>query len=109
MTAIYKGDDTAAFGQDFIIINCSGLEGQTISKAIFQCGPIQKIYTRPQFPIRVNFTHEESKKLYQNSECYLQVFDENGLRQTCEGMLPFTAQAQVVQDESRRTNIRSNS
>lgn len=109
MTAIYKGDDTGAFGQDFIIINVEGLDGVYISKCIFQCGPIQKIYTRPQFPIKVNFTHEESKRLQQQSVCYLQVFDEQGLRQTCEGTLEFTAQPQVVQDESRRAHIRSNS
>ena len=109
MTAIYKGDDTGAFGQDFIIITISGMDDVPISKCIFQCGPVQKVFTRPQFPIRVNFSHEESKRLPKDSVCYLQVFDESGRRQTCEGTLSFTAQAQVVQDESRRANIHSNS
>lgn len=102
MASIYKGDDTNAFGQEFIKINMpKNFEGITISKCIFQCGPIQKVYHKPQFPIYVNFSHAESKKLPQTSECYLQVFDEKGLRQTCIGTLTFTAKAQVIQDELR--------
>lgn len=109
MTTIYKGDDTNAFGQNFIKINRpQNSEGYTISKVIFQCGPIQKVYTRPQFPIYVNFSHDESKKLQTISECYMQVFDEKGLRVTCSGTLTFTAKAQVVLDESRRSESRSN-
>ena len=104
MTEIFKGDDTNAFGQNFIKINRPhNSEAYTISKVIFQCGPIQKVYTRPTFPIYVNFTHTESKKLQTISECFLQVFDEHGLRTTCTGSLKFTAKQQVVLDESRRS------
>lgn len=108
MTSIFKGDDTGAFGQNFIKIDFTNADQYTISKCIFQCGPVQKVYTRPQFPIYVNFTHEESKRLYQASECYLQVFDEKGLRQTCTGTLTFTAKPQVIADESRRAELRTN-
>lgn len=106
-TTIYKGDDTGAFGQNFIKIDITGVEGYIISKCIFQCGPIQKVYTRPQFPIYINFTSVESKRLNQLSECYLQLFDEKGLRQTCKGTLTFTAQPQVIADESRRSELRT--
>lgn len=102
MTTIYKGDDTNAFGQNFIKVTLKNDAGYTISKVIFQCGPIQKVYVRPQFPIYIDFTHVESKRLKQESECYLQVFDEKGLRQTCKGTLTFTAKAQVVEDEYRQ-------
>lgn len=102
MTTMFKGDDTDAFGQNFIKISLKGAEGQTISKVIFQCGPIQKVYTRPTFPIYVNFTHNESSRLYHESVCYLQVFDEKGKRQTCEGTLNFTAKQKVIADEMRR-------
>ena len=107
MATIYKGDDTNAFGEDFIIISLKGAETLTISKVIFQCGPIQKVYTKPQFPIKVNFNHNESSKLLQNSVCYLQVFDERGRRKTCEGSLSFTAKQKVIADEPtiRRTNF----
>lgn len=104
MTTIYKGDDTGAFGQNFIKIELQNNPGFVISKCIFQCGPIQKVFIRPQFPIYINFSHVESDKLYQLSECYLQVFDEKGLRQTCKGSLTFTAQPKVVDNEYRRTS-----
>lgn len=104
MADIYKGDDTNAFGQNFIRIDLVNDSNYTISKCIFQCGPIQKIYTRPQFPLYVNFSHVESERLYQTSECYLQVFDEKGLRQTCKGSLTFTARPKVVENEYRRTS-----
>jgi hypothetical protein len=106
-TTIYKGDDTNAFGQNFIKIDLVGSEGYTISKCIFQCGPIQKVYIKPQFPIYVNFSKMESKRLNQLSECYLQVFDEKGLRQTCKGTLTFIAQPQVVSDEPRKSELRT--
>ena len=102
MTAIYKGDDTNAFGQNFIQINLNETAGYNISKVVFQCGPIQKVFVRPQFPIYVNFSAVESERLQQVSECYLQVFDEKGLRQTCEGTLTFTAKSKVVNNERPR-------
>lgn len=101
-TIIYKGDDTNAFGENFIrILRPSNTDGYVITKAIFQCGPIQKIYRNPVFPIYVNFSSTESKKLSQTNECYLQVFDEKGLKKTCKGSLTFTAKAQVVRDDNR--------
>ncbi len=103
MTTIYKGDDTNAFGENFIKIDVQNTAGYTISKCIFQCGPIQKVFVRPQFPIYVNFSHVESERLYQQSECFLQIFDEKGLRKTCKGSLNFTAQPKVVDNEYRRT------
>ena len=107
MTAIYKGDDTSAFGQHFIKIDVNNPAGYIISKCIFQCGPIQKVFTRPQFPIYVDFSHVESERLYQASECYLQIFDEQGRRQTCKGTLTFTAQPKVVDNEYRRSEFRT--
>lgn len=109
MTSIYKGDDTAAFDQNFIKIDIINESEYTISKVVFQCGPVQKVYTNPIFPIYVNFTHAESLRLYQDSKCYLQVFDEKGRRQTCEGTLSFTAKAKVIADEpNRRAELRTN-
>jgi hypothetical protein len=87
MTTIYRGDDTDAFGNTFITIYLNGAEGKEISKAIFRCGDIQKSYTRPTFPIRVNFSAQETAKLYKENECYLQVFDRKGRRKTCKGEL----------------------
>lgn len=89
MATVYKGDDTSAFGNNLIRIELKGAEGYTISKVIFQCGTVQKIFNRPQFPILIDFTSEESSQLYEDAECYLQVFDEKGRRQTCGTILKF--------------------
>ena len=102
MTNIYKGDDTGAFDQTFIRIDIQKPSDAIITKVILQCGPIQKVYANPTFPIDVNFTHNESSRLYQASVCYLQVFDSKGRRQTCEGTLSFTAKQKVIADESSR-------
>lgn len=109
MTGIYKGDDTGAFDQHFIKIDITNPHDYAITKVVFQCGPIQKVYSNPTFPIYVDFTHNESQRLYQDSKCYLQVFDSKGRRQTCEGTLNFTAKAKVISDEpTTRYNVRTN-
>lgn len=89
MTTIYRGDDTGAFDKNFITIRLTGLNDKIISKAIFQCGPIGKTFVRPEFPIVINFTSAESSRLYEDTECYLQLFDEKGRRQTCKSVLKF--------------------
>ena len=93
MTTIYRGDDTDAFGKTYMTIYLNGAEGKTISKAIFRCGNIQKSYTRPTFPIVVNFSAKETEQLYNENECYLQVFDIKGRRRTCKGELVLTTQS----------------
>lgn len=93
MTTIYRGDDTDAFGKTCMTIYLNGAEGKTISKAIFRCGSIQKSYTRPTFPLVVNFSAQETAQLYNENECYLQVFDSKGRRKTCIGELVLTTQS----------------
>ena len=85
MVATYKGDDTRAFGGNLAKINLIGLEGKFISRAVFQCGRIQKTFTRPVFPLMINFTAEETEYMWHKNECYLQVFDIKGRGATCKG------------------------
>jgi hypothetical protein len=42
MTAIYKGDDTNAFGQNFIQINLNETAGYNISKVVFNVDLFKK-------------------------------------------------------------------
>ena len=42
MITIYRGDDTDAFGKNYITVYLNGAEGIDISKAIFRCGNIKK-------------------------------------------------------------------
>lgn len=96
MTAIYKTDDTAAFGNSFITINLENPLGYTISKAIFVCGCIQKSFENPVFPIVINFSSQETASFSSTNTCYLVVFDELGRQRTCKGTLTFKAQNGVL-------------
>ena len=94
--AIYKGDNTGAFGNSFITINLSNPLDYPISKAIFVCGCFQKTFENPIFPLKINFTSEETKKLNISNVCYLVVFDSLNRQKTCKGTLIFKAQNGVL-------------
>ena len=104
---IFKNDDTGAFGNQFLRINRpSGLADDVdIYKAEFKCGNLPVMVfenivdeqAQPlTFPIEINLTASQTKLLDYQNVCYLKVYDENGLGQTCEGSISFTARKQVV-------------
>ena len=94
--AIFKGDNTAAFGGTFITINLTNPLEYTISKAVFVCGCIKKEFLNPVFPLTVNFNSGETSKLRNTNVCYLVVYDEQGRQKTCTGTLTFNAQNGVI-------------
>lgn len=94
--AIFKGDDSGAFGNNFITINLDNPLGYTISKAVFVCGCIQKPFKNPVFPLRINLTSQETAKLRSSNVCYLVVYDSEGRQKTCQGSLTFNAQNGVI-------------
>lgn len=94
--AIFKGDDSGAFGNTFITINLDNPLGYPISKAIFVCGCIQKPFKNPVFPLRINLTSQETAKLRSSNVCYLVVYDSEGRQKTCQGSLTFNAQNGVI-------------
>lgn len=94
--AIFKGDDSGAFGNNFITINLDNPLGYPISKAIFVCGCIQKPFKNPVFPLRINLTSQETAKLRSSNVCYLVVYDSEGRQKTCQGSLTFNAQNGVI-------------
>lgn len=91
MVTTYKGDDTNAFDGNLLIVNLTGIDASNISRAVFQCGPLQKTYSRPKFPLHINFTSEETQHLYHDNPCYLQIFDMKGRRHTCASTITVTA------------------
>lgn len=93
---LFRGDDTDAFGSSFITINIETEVEVTITKAVFQCGTIKKVFDDPTFPLSVELTAEETKGLPANNLCYLAVYDSNGKKRTCSGSLQFSTQSQVV-------------
>lgn len=94
--AIYKGDNTAAFGNNFITINLNNPLGYTVSKAILVCGCIQKTFENPEFPLIINLTSQETNQLRSSNVCYLVVFDSEGRQKTCNGTITFKAQNGVI-------------
>lgn len=97
--AIFKGDNTGAFGNDFITINLDNETEYTISKAIFVCGCIKKTYENPTFPLVINFTSEETSKMRGSNVCYLVAYDSEGRQKTCQGTLTFNAQNGVITND----------
>lgn len=96
MTAIYKTDDTAAFGNSFITINLENPLGYTISKAIFVCGCIHKTFENPIFPLVINFNSAETGGMGFTNTCYLVVYDSEGRQRTCKGNLTFKTKDGVI-------------
>lgn len=89
--SIFQGDNTAAFGNNYITININNPLGYPISKAVFVTGNgnIKKTFENPEFPLIVNFTSQETQQLKANNVGYLVVFDSQGRQKTCNGSLTF--------------------
>jgi hypothetical protein len=104
-TPVFKDDDTGAFGNDFITINLNNPLNYVVSKVEFivnggGCIP-PKFYENPVFPLKINFTREETSKFLGVNVCRLRAYDENGLRKTCNNSLTFYAQNGVIVDVCR--------
>ena len=90
MTSIYRGDNTGAFGNDFLRIYLKAPAKLIITKAVVQINnTIDKIFEYPKFPLRVNFTGEETNYLEQQNTCRMALWDEYGRRRTAEGKFNF--------------------
>lgn len=96
---IFKGDNTAAFGGNFLTIELENPLGYSISKAEFvvnnRCPKIPP-FENPEFPLIVNFNSQQSAQLKPNNVGQLVVWDEQGRQKTCQGKVIFTAQNGVI-------------
>lgn len=92
---LYRGDDTDAFGNDFIEIELEDAP-QVISKAELRCGDIVKVIENPTFPLHINFTAEETNLMKQTNDCSFAIFDEQGRKLTCDGGFSFPTQCRKV-------------
>ena len=81
MASINRGDNTGAFGCEFLRIYLNNPNNLAIQKAIFQInGDLEKEYYNPKFPLKVNFTGAETELLQQVNFCRLALWDKNGRR-----------------------------
>lgn len=98
--AEYKGDDTAAFGNNFITITLDNPLGYPISKAEFvvNAGCIRKTFLNPVFPLIVNFNTEDTQKLGFKNTGHLIVWDNEGRPKQCDGFITFEFKNGVIND-----------
>lgn len=104
--AIYKGDNTAAFGGNFLTIKVLNPDLFKISKLLFVVngGQIKKPFTDENYfqteetILTVNFDSEETTKLGATNIGNLLAYDENGLQETCVQSVKFYAQNGVISD-----------
>ena len=101
---IFKGDNTAAFGGNFLTILVKNPDLCKISKLIFSVngGCIQKPFTDPEYFQReetllsVNFDSTETVRLSTTNIGNLIAYDEFGLQETCIQSVKFYAQNGVI-------------
>ena len=103
---IYKGDDTRAFGNNFLTIKVENPNEYPISKLVFSVngGCIQKPFygkdynnfQTEEIVLNVNFSSEETMKLNATNVGNLVAYDMNGLQYTCSQTLIFYAQNGVI-------------
>lgn len=88
---VIKGENTASFYRNFLMIDFENPDNIQISKAEFKTGEITKTYNNPVFPLPVNFKPEESKKLNNTNIGYLVLYDNQNRPFQCPGYCEFYA------------------
>lgn len=82
---VRKGDDTNAFGFKFLEVELNNPDELSISKAEVRIGVLVKTFENPVFPLEIELNREETIMLSEcGNQCYLAVYDMNGLKYTCE-------------------------
>lgn len=95
--SIFKGDDTGAFGGNFLTVNANIPTGYNISKAEIKIGILEPVVVNnPVFPLRINLTSEQTALLMNKNNIYMAVYDDLGRKATCKGVISFNAKEQVV-------------
>lgn len=97
MNSIFRGDDTNAFGQNWLYIEVDYPSDWNISRAEFKIGDLPvMVFEEPEFPLPVNLMSSQTALLKDVNVCYLALYDENGLKQTCEGSYSFKTRKKAV-------------
>ena len=103
---VYKGDDTGAFGNQFITITVKNSNLYPILKLVAVtnsgCCIPDKVFTNENhfqtetIELTVNYTSNETEKLNSTNTLKLVAYDINGLQYTCSQTLTFYAQNGVI-------------
>lgn len=102
--SIYKGDDTSAFGNNFVRITIKNPDQKPISKIEFNVNAgiiIQTFtdtnnFTEENIVLIVNLNSEETSKLSSTNVANVICYDMNGKQFTCRQTLRFSAVNGVI-------------
>ncbi|MCR5261960.1 MAG: hypothetical protein K6C94_09010 [Candidatus Gastranaerophilales bacterium] len=95
---IFKGDNLQAFnGQPFKIEFDADLP---VSKAalVINNGIIIKEFENPSSPLLVELDENDTAKLSASNQAHFVVWDSNGRKRTCDGVLNFTAKEEIYHE-----------
>lgn len=89
MGNLFRGDNTAAFGGNFLKINLTNESGvlPPITRAELKIGCIRRTFENPTFPMMINLSEDESEKLQPVNNAYLALWDADGRKKTCQGTI----------------------
>ena len=94
---LFRGDDTDSFGKHWLIIEADYPADWTISRAEFAVGNLPTmVFDDPEFPLVVDLSSSQTALLKDVNSCYLSLYDENDLKQTCEGTFIFETRGKVT-------------
>ena len=102
--ANYKGDDTGAFGNNFITIRLKNPQNYVVSKAQFVVNggcPYLEPIINPTFPMVVNFTSEQTQQLRSTNVGNLVTWDSQDRQKTCKGSITFDFKNGVISNVRR--------
>ena len=94
---LIRGDDTNAFGQDeFLRINFTVPEGQTVTKAVLIfCNGMRLEFSNPISPIGVTLTSAQTAILKDNNSVDIELYDGNNLHTTIPSIAEFKTRGKV--------------
>lgn len=100
----YKGDDTGAYGNNFITINLKNPLNYEVSKAQFVvnggCPHLDPV-ENPQFPMVINFTSEQTLQMRATNVGNLVTWDSQGRQKTCKGSITWDFKNGVIYNVRR--------
>ena len=98
---LHSGDNTAAFGNNYIVIFEDNPLAVPVSKIEFVVGCIKKTFKDPKFPLYVNFNSKETAKLNYINTAHLIAYDDKGRREVCDGTLTFYVINGVIRQDGK--------
>ena len=102
--ALYQGDNTRAFGGNFLKVNARFKDSEgnyveilpEISKVELRSGCWRKTILNPTFPLWINMDEAETEGLQINNTIYMAAWDEYGQKLTCDGEKKFNTNPRRV-------------